>query len=341
MKKKETVIIPQILPARPIEKEDNKVGKFKRSGHLTDMELKYNYPKNKGGQLSIFDILGDKTIKDIDVSGVDRSEVVEGIRLSPSETKVIDCLCKLLHHNSEIFDPKGKDYYTGNLKPEIVEYMDSTTPAPKLSFTLYKLAKEYTGGVNPSGKEIENIKKVLIGLDSKKFLIRYTENIKGKGGEWIKREYEKFRPIIHLDKATLSYGVGDVEHYRKSELVIVLHPIFRRQIDSKFILYPNDIVDRTNIAYGSPNVSSVTLKLRDYLMRELSSKHYKPEIGVEKLYYQVGEKWMKQSRKSKVKQYTEKAIETVTNLGLLESYEIKSGATGEDKIIFTLNKKWE
>jgi len=50
---------------------------------------------------------------------------------------------------------------------------------------------------------------------------------------------------------------------------------------------------------------------------------------------------MRESRKTKVKEYTEKALETVKTLGLIESYEIKTGATGEPKVIFTLNKDWE
>jgi hypothetical protein len=50
---------------------------------------------------------------------------------------------------------------------------------------------------------------------------------------------------------------------------------------------------------------------------------------------------MKESRKTKIKDYTLKALETVITLGLLKSYEIKIGATGEAKIIFTLNKDWD
>jgi len=50
---------------------------------------------------------------------------------------------------------------------------------------------------------------------------------------------------------------------------------------------------------------------------------------------------MRESRKTKVKEYTEKAIETVKTLGLIETYEITTGATGEPKVIFTLNKNWE
>jgi hypothetical protein len=317
-----------------------KSGKYKRSAHLTDQMLKYNYPKD--GQPSLFDTLKSKTLKDIEVAGIERYEVVEGIRLTPSETKIIDSLCKLLHQNSQTLEPKNEDYYTGNLSPEMVDYMAEITPAPKLGFTLYELTKEYKGGETISGKDVKNVKQVLTELNNKKFCIRYTETTKGKGGEWIKKEYEKFRPIINLDLATLSYGVGNMEHYKKTETVIVLHPIFRRQIDSKFIFYPDDINKRIAIAYGSHNVSEITLRLRDYLMREISSKRPNPEIGEEKLYYLLAEKWMRESRKKKVKEYTGKALSTMITLGILKSYKIEPAkTTGEPKVIFTLNMDWE
>jgi hypothetical protein len=50
---------------------------------------------------------------------------------------------------------------------------------------------------------------------------------------------------------------------------------------------------------------------------------------------------MKESRKKMVKDYTDRAIETVKALGLLLSYEIKKASTGEPKVVFTLNKDWE
>ena len=320
--------------------EEGKKGKFRRSGHLTDQILKYNYPKDR--QPSLFDNLQSETLKDIEVAGVEVAQIVEGIKLSPSETKVIDCLCKLLHETSQTSDAKKEDYYSGNIGYELVEYGgDKNTPAPKLAFTLYELTREYKGGEYVAGKDIENVKQILTELNSKQFLIRYTENTKGKKGEWIKKEYEAFRRLIDVDRATLSYGVGDVEQYKKTETVILLNPIFRRQIDSKFILYPNDINKRTIIAYGSHNVSDITLRLRDYLLRLHSSPKMSREITLDRLYYLVAEKWMRESRKKKVKEYTEKALETVKALGLLLSYEIKTASTGEPKIVFTLNKDWE
>jgi hypothetical protein len=312
-------------------------GKFKKSGHLVDQTLKYTYPKDNTAQLQLF----NSTIEDIKTAGVEITEVVEGIKLSPSEHKVIDSLCKLLHTNSQTIDPKRENYYSGNRDLELTPYGDSKTAIPKIATTLYELTKEYKGEDYVSGKDIENVKQILTELDKRKFLIRYKEETKGKGGEWVKKEYEAFRPLIHIDKATLSYGVNDVEAYKKEETVIVLNPIFTRQIDKKYVIYPNDINRRTMIAYGSHNISEIALRLRDYLMRELSSKHYEPEIGLDRLYHLLAEKWMKESRKKKVKEYTDKAIDTVKALGLLISHEEKRNASGEPKIVFKLNKNWE
>ena len=325
------------------EAEVEKKGKFKRSGHLTDQILKYNYPKDKSPQLSIFDKLQDGTKKNIEVAGVEISEIVEGIKLSPSETKVIDCLCKLLHETSQTSDAKQEDYYSGNTNYDLVEYGgEKNTPAPKLAFTLYELTREYKGGEYVSGKDIENIKQVLTDLDNKRFLLSYVETTKKKDGGRIERKIEDFRKLIHIIKISQTeYNKEDIELSKKEETIILLNPIFRRQIDSKFILYPNDINRRTIIAYGSQNLSDIALRLRDYLIREISSKRYKPEISLDKLYYLLAEKWMKESRKKKVKEYTDKALETVKALGLLLSYEVKTNSTGEPKVVFNLNKDWE
>jgi hypothetical protein len=330
--------------------EKEKKGKFRRSGHLTDQILKYNYPKDK--QPSLFDNLQSETLKDIEVAGVEIAEIVEGIKLSPSETKVIDCLCKLLHETSQTLDAEKDDYYSGNSKPitnpetkkpeNIIQYGGQDEIAPKLAFTLYELTTEYKGGEYVSGKDIENVKQILTELNDKRFLLSYVETTKKKDGGRIERKIEDFRKLIHIVKISQTeYNKEDIELSKKEETVILLNPIFRRQIDSKFILYPNDINRRTIIAYGSHNLSDVALRLREYLIRELSSKRYQPEISLDKLYYLLAEKWMRESRKKKVKEYTEKAIDTVKALGLLLSYEIKTSSTGEPKVIFNLNKQWE
>lgn len=303
----------------------NKKGNYKVAGHLIDQRLKYTFPTDN--LPSIFDELKEATIEDMIEYGVE----VEGIRLTATETKIVDCLCKLLDES------RARTKYNESSSTELAESV-----APKLFFTLYELTKEYKGGDSVSGKDVANVKTILEELSYKSFLIRYKETTTNrKTKEKTIKEIEQVRSLIHIDKATLTKEKEGVEHYKKTETVVNLHPIFLRQIDSKFILYPNDINKRTIVAYGSHNVSGMTLRLRDYLMREISSKREKPEIGLEKLYYLLNEKWMNESRKKRVKEGTEKAIETVKNMGLITSHEITTNVKGEAKVVFHLNKAWK
>jgi hypothetical protein len=336
---------------KQLEKK-NKPGKYKRSGHLTDQILKYNYPKDAKGQLSIFDSLEEATKKAIEtVGGVEVTEIVEGIKLSSSETKVIDCLCKLLHENSQTLEPKKEDYYSGNKPAEInpetnksdvlINYAGVPTTASKLAITLYSLAKEYKGGEAVNGKDVENVSKILLDLSNKKFLLKYKEETKIKNGNKRVQELEMYHSILSLPnyRDTL-YNKEGVELSKREETLIVLHPIFKRQINSKFILYPDDINKRTIIANGGHKIPEITLRLRDYLLRLHSSPRMSREINLDRLYYLLSEKYMKENRKGKVKQELNKALNTSIVLGLLLDYKIEPGATGEDKIIFTLNKNF-
>jgi hypothetical protein len=317
--------------------------KYKRAGHLTDQMLKYNYPKDN--QPSIFDSLQDETKKDIEISGIEIKEIVEGIKLTPSETKIIDCLCKLLHKKNRTFDYENRNisgFSSENQNYEIIKYGNQNAIAPKLFFTLYELTKEYKGGEKIGGKDVENVRQVLTTLGNKQFLLSYIETTFKKDGGRIEKKIEEFRKLFGILKISQAeYDKEDVELYKKEETILMLSPIFIRQIDSKFILYPEDITKRTIIAYGSHNISETTIKLRDYLMRELSSKRFNPEIALERLYYLLSEKWMKEGRRKKVKEYTDKALETMLKLDILISYEIVPNATGEQKIIFKLNPEWE
>ena len=334
---------PSKINIEPKKVKDNK-GKYKRSGHLTDQILKYTYPKENRKQLSIFDSLRENTQNQILESKTDKNTIVWGIKLTPSQTKVIDSLCKLLHNNSQTFNPKLDDYYRGNKGLETVTFSGNpNTQAPRLGFTLYQLTKEYKGGETITGKDVENVKQILSELDKKQFLLSYTETTKTAKGGRIENKIEDFRKLIIILKLTKTeYSNKNIELSKKEETLIVLNPIFNRQINSKFILYPNDINKRTAIAYGSQNVSGITLRLRDYLMRLQSSPVLPREILLERLYYLLAEKWMKERRRKKVKEYTDKALDVVINLGLLKSYKIiPSKTTGEPKIIFTINKDFE
>lgn len=317
-----------------------KKGKFKRSGHLTDQMLKYHFPDDN--KPTIWDSIKESTKSKIEKYGIAYSEIIEGIKLSPAETKMIDCFSKILHSQSQNSDAKRADYYTG-IGSTLVSFSDEVnTEAPKVAFTLYELAKEYKGGEKPSGKDINNVKNILTELDKKKFLLSYVETTFKHDGGRIERKIEDYVKLIHIVimKET-EYSKDGVEINKTQETIVMLNPIFRRQIDNKYILYPNDITNRTISAYGSHNLPETLLRLRDYLLREMASNRFEPEITVEKLYYLLAEKWMKESRRKKVKEYTEKSIETLKNMGIILDVEIKPASDGTPKMVFKLNKEWE
>lgn len=346
----EKINLPE-LTERKVSNKDSTLGlksipkkpRFKRSGHLTDQILKYKDPQENSQQLSIFDTLMPETKEKIRDAKVEQSHLVEGIRLSPAEHKLIDCVNKILHDKSQHIDEKEKNYYTGNLEPEIVNYGNIEALAPRLSFTLYQLTKEYKGGQQITGKDVENVKELLRALAFKKFLITYKRvihNPEGGRKEQKIETYASLLQIIYLEETHIDKNENITD--QKKETIVLLNPIFKDQIDSKYISYPTDINRRTIIAYGSHNLSESAIRLRDYLLRELSSKRYTPEIGLDKLPFVLGfDKWIKEGRKAKIKAYTEKAIECVINLELVEKVDYQTDSKGGKKIIFSLNKEWE
>ena len=58
-----------------LKKKEKKAGKFKRSGHLTDQILQYNYPVGKSKQLGIFDKLNQSILEKIEQSGIEKKEI--------------------------------------------------------------------------------------------------------------------------------------------------------------------------------------------------------------------------------------------------------------------------
>ena len=272
------------------------------------------------------------------------TELREGIRLTSTQAKIIDCLTKLLHKKSETSDPGKDNYYTGNMQYELMAYGQNKemTKVPKLGVTLYELAKEYKGGDSVlSGKDLRTVGQALTELSNRKHLLKYEEiSHKRKGGK-ITNSIETYASLIQLYKFTRKEtNEFDVEVSKREEIVILLHPIFQRQIKDKFILLPDNYLQLTIDAYGSQKIPSSVFRLRDYLAREYSAKRYKREITKEKLLYLVAEEYMEKSRKTKALEEMERAIETVKNMGLLSSVEISTSSKGEQKYIFHLNKNW-
>ncbi len=329
-------------------------GKFRRSGHLTDQMLKYDYPENRTAQPSLFEMLEPATKEKIIASGANvelTNRKGEGIKLTKGEYKLILSLSKILHEKSQTKDSSKNDYYGGNKGAELIpiktkENESVELKSPKIAVTLYELAKEFHGGKVTGGSGVKEVARMLYELaenPDKKALIKYTRIADLGSGKT--REYfiETFDSLIKLAEGGYKDFLNGELIDERREIVVNLHPIFIDQIANKYVELPLDITKRMIEAYGSHSVSEIAIKLIEYLARAHSGrpKDYKTEIYQEKLYWTIAAEYMKQGRRSLLEKYFLKGIDTAKGIGLLKSYKITQGLTGKPKIVFQLEKVWD
>lgn len=333
---------------------------IRQSGQFVDQKLKYESPDPKNHQPTLFDRLSPETIEQIENAKIEIK--ASGIRLTPSQDKLVNAIYKLLADNSETHDIQSEFFYGGNVQGQIVPYGGNgqTARATYLKIKPAELYKEYLGEENYSGKEIENVKTTLKELVEKKFLIVYERKRKVKVSsrtetrtETRTDRLELFQSLIHVisfledltdtEVKKLDGRNGEEIREKKGELIIALNPVVTDQITSKYVEYPSDINKRTVIAAGGHrHVTESIIALRDYMLRELSAKRYKPEMNADKLPYMLKlENCVKSNRKKRIKQRIDDAIVAVRSLGLIQDVEITNGAEGQKKYIFTLNKNFE
>lgn len=371
---------------KPIKIEpDSTPSAFRRPSFVNEQILQFNHPskKKKGkfssDQLSIFDQLNPYTQAAIQSAALQGQGVtIEwvnkrgfGIKLTRAEHKLLLCLSKLLHKNSQTFDPKAEDYYTGNVNPNekvltaksedlrIATFPQEPIdgqPQPDLilktatlDLSLYEITKEYKGGASFGGEDQKIVFDLLIGLahnSTKKMLVKYRREGPGPiKGQRVVYTREGFEPMLNIfgDEMVVMTEADRKVVSKATQVTIRLHPIFRDQIDEKYIEYPDDILSRIYEANGgNQNVSEVTFRLIDHLAHARSNKTYSSEIYLDKLQWKMAEDWMLNPKRGKghVKKGIDKAIETATKIGLLLSHQVIPGATGEPKYVFKINKNW-
>lgn len=325
--------------------------KFRQSGHLIDQTLKYREPK-KNEQLTLFDLLSPETKEKIVESRIEIK--AEGIRLTPVEDKIIKAINKLLHEKSEHIDISSDAFYKGNASSnDLTLYGGNGQKARPAMLRLYpaELYKAYLDKEDYSGQDIKFIKKNLHELSQKKFLIVYDRKRKVDGKNVTDR-IEDFQNLIKIisyieglsDSDLIKLEAGDLElREKRGELIIGLNPIFIDQITSKYIEFPSDINKRTTIAAGGHFcVTESIIVLRDYMLRELSNKRYTVEINEERLPCLLRlENYVKNRKKTLISERISGAISAVKNLGIINEFVKTTGAQGQTKYIFHLNKDFE
>lgn len=325
----------------------------KRGAFLSKQLQKYNYPKDKKGQLSLFNTLEKRTQNKILGAGVSIEFVNrtgDSLPLNKGHYKLIDCLTELLHEKSS-----DKNHYDGNEIGKQIIFGGVNTKAPALLLKLYEIAKKYNQGKHPSGKHIEIVKNLINDLAYKPeylALIRYERKTKTNKNTILKRKIEEYAPLFRLlDTSYEEYNLEETKLLNKaSEVVLLLNPVFTDQINQIWVGYPMDLVSRSLSAYGSSNPPEIFYRLRDYLADNRSRNLKNPRfankdyieipINEERLFYLIAENYMKSSRKSLIKKYLKTSLDAVLKLGLLKSWKLTTAATGEPKYIFKIEKDW-
>lgn len=311
---------------------------YLRAGHFVDQSLKYDYPYNKTAPL--FENLSSTTITKIKEDNKELTQIIEGINLSAGEYKLIDAITKIYYEKSDTKNSDSKKKFLGNLGGDSSRYYSGERALyPKMTFTLYELTKEYVGiKKRITGKDLKNVEAIIRDLDSRRFLVKYEERTKLEGkNKTIIRAIEDYIKLIHIAKVTEE---DNLTGERKDlDIEIILSPIFRNQIESKYVIYPKDIANRTIEAYGNSRVPERIYKLRDFLMRLISNPRMNREITLSRLFYLLDSPAMKNNNIKRARENTKITLETMIKLGLLKEYKIEpSKTTGEDKVIFILNE---
>ena len=322
----------------------NQTEMFRTSGHMRDLMLN----KSDENQEPVYNTLCPETRAMIERKSISVELINQRgakIELNGSEWKLIDVLCELLHEQSiNNNEPKEANFYVSRYGQHQTAYGSITAPTEQLVFGLYEITKKYKGEERVSGKDIETVGKILQEWDSnneKRVLIRYKREILKTDKSKRVQLIEAFQPLIIIaSEQFIDYTPDGKETKSSKDTIVYLNPIFRDQIETKYINYPIGLTKRMIEAWGGHDIPEMVFKLRDYLAREHSSKRFKCEISIEKLYWQLSEKWMKQGRRKRVHTYMEKSIQTIIKLGLIKEYSLEMNKKGEPKIIFLLNEKW-
>jgi hypothetical protein len=90
---------------------------------------------------------------------------------------------------------------------------------------------------------------------------------------------------------------------------------------------------------GARKVTKSNIKIREYLMRAKSAKKYITDINKNTLINLLElDGYLKEGKKSKIEKSIMETLKFAENLGILLKYEYLTGAKGQQKIRFTINK---
>jgi hypothetical protein len=292
------------------EKVEKKL--IKHSKHLlTSKTSNDRYKQEKAGEISLFDTLPTEQKGELTEAKV----TFVGVSLQPNEDRLLAAIQRLLSETG----------YSGNGTPQRGRYSkgERKEAYPVLEVTPHALFSAYVAKEDYSGKEQRNAIKALGGLVDKKFYWSYSR----------KEQDGSKSQVKHLGSLITDYKEVAREDGKKL-LELTVNPVLVDQIDTHYVLYPEDIANRTALHCPGKVIAAVN-RLRDYLAIQVhyhkKKERLEVKIGYERLLYMLElDIYIKKYRKPKrAEEYLLRAINTCKSAGAILSYEVKPGKTGE------------
>ena len=250
-----------------------------------------------------------------------------GIKLTSHEDRMTHVLM-ILYKKKTRDNNKNSEVTTRTVKYGSKNPQDCITVT--ILCTEKELLNEFYGKKKPSGSDIKHLRDVLQQLAQKKFHIQYTKVISKKGEKSFVDETE---PLIKI------HSIVDAKNTKRTKTYkIGLHPIFTDQIDTKYVLFTECIHERT-VEASERIVTDSTIRLRDYLLSEMSAGRYKSTIGEQKLIDRLYlQKYLLIRRKNKALDQILKSIKTCIKLGIISKVEVSNGVENPKNYVFHLQK---
>lgn len=254
-----------------------------------------------------------------------------GIKLTPSEDRIIHALMNLVrkkqieNQNSDVIVESTK---YGDQNPQKCNFIIITCTEKEILNLIYGKKKH-------SGTHIERFRETLTQLAGTKFLIQYKKTFTSKNNKKECCIINENRNLIKIHSTIRAEKIKTPLIYQ-----IVLHPILTDQIDTKYVFFSECIHQRTLDA-SKRVVTDPTIRLRDYLLSEISAGRYNVQINQENLIRRLHlEKYLSGRNKNKALHQISKSIEVCIKIGLVSKVEETIGAKGQKKYVFKLQNPY-
>lgn len=253
-----------------------------------------------------------------------KKEEETGIKLTCHQDRMTHALMILYKKKNQESNSKNSEVIT-----RTVDY-GSKNPQKCITVTIIctekELLNEFYGKKKPSGSDIKHLREILEQLANKKFHIQYRKVLPKKSGESF---IDETNSLIKIHSTISTKNPKGTKTYK-----IELHPIFTDQIEKKYVLFPESIHQRT-IAASKIFVTDSTIRLRDFLLSEISAGRFKPNIGERKLINRLHlQKYLLIRRKNKALDQISKSIEVCKKIGIISKVEETIGQEDPKKYVF-------